>query len=175
MPNLIDLTGKRLGTFTVRGRAPDAGASPSAWWLAVCDCGAEVPVRGDRLRAGSVCPKCTSARAGRRIRNFGGLTLSEFVAANSEYVTECGCLLWTGAADQNGYGVITVNRKPVGAHRVSWSLANGPIPGGLHILHRCDTPPCINPDHLFLGTPADNVADMIRKQRHRFGRRHLYR
>ena len=54
------------------------------------------------------------------------------------------------------------------AHRVAWMLAHGPIPRGMNVLHRCDVPRCVNPDHLFLGTQHDNVRDMIAKGRARF-------
>jgi hypothetical protein len=50
-----------------------------------------------------------------------------------------------------------------------WEIATGPIPDGLYVLHRCDNPPCFNPDHLFLGTPMDNMRDKMAKGRHRFG------
>jgi hypothetical protein len=88
-----------------------------------------------------------------------------------------GCLLFTGATDKAGYGALSIPTEPpcsgylhkgkwrVLAHRLAWALVNGPIPKGHYICHRCDTPGCINPTHLFLGTPADNTHDAIAKGR----------
>ena len=75
------------------------------------------------------------------------------------------CWLWTGLRHSNGYGVGWANGGRMYAHRVSWLVANGPIPAGLHVLHHCDNPPCVRPDHLFLGTATDNMRDMARKGR----------
>lgn len=77
------------------------------------------------------------------------------------------CWIWT-AATVCGYGCIGYGAGKIAkAHRVSWELHNGPIPGGLCVLHHCDNPLCVNPDHLFLGTRKDNSDDMIAKGRDR--------
>ena len=77
------------------------------------------------------------------------------------------CLIWTGPATKDGYGVMTIGRKKqYRVHRIAYEIANGEeIPPGLLVCHRCDTPLCVNPDHLFLGTARDNMRDMIAKGR----------
>ena len=69
------------------------------------------------------------------------------------------CWPWVGGKKGGGYGIFRVDRKPVGAHRISWQLHNGPIPEGMAVLHKCDNPPCVRPGHLYLGTEADNGRD----------------
>lgn len=78
------------------------------------------------------------------------------------------CWLWTGGHFADGYGAIRHNNKPTGTHRLSWEMHNGPIPNGLCVLHHCDNPPCVRPDHLFLGTKKDNAVDMGQKGRNYF-------
>ena len=84
--------------------------------------------------------------------------------------TTNGCLEYAGAHNAFGYGVIRARRDDgthtmVAAHRAAWTVTHGAIPDGMLVLHRCDNPPCCNPDHLFLGTDADNMADKCSKGR----------
>lgn len=70
---------------------------------------------------------------------------------------ENGCTLWIGTISGTGYGVIWVNRRYEGAHRVAWERQNGPISPGLHVDHLCRTPRCVNPDHLEPVAPGENI------------------
>ena len=77
------------------------------------------------------------------------------------------CHPFIGCRNQEGYGGVLVDGISRKAHRIAWELAIGPIPDGLLVLHHCDNPPCCNVRHLWLGTDADNNADMMRKGRNR--------
>lgn len=82
---------------------------------------------------------------------------------------EYSCWEWVGSKDACGYGVLFRSDRTAPrmfkAHRLSWEIHNGPIPNGLHVLHKCDNPKCVNPSHLWLGTQADNNKDRDAKGR----------
>ena len=75
------------------------------------------------------------------------------------------CWDWQGRLDDGGYGSMTLRGSTILVHRIAWIIDNGEIPKGMNILHKCDNPKCVNPDHLFLGTHFDNMRDMAAKGR----------
>jgi len=81
------------------------------------------------------------------------------------------CWLWKAAKDKDGYGKFKMNRKDYQAHRASWEISIAPINPGMCVLHRCDVPSCVNPDHLFLGTRLENNQDRDAKGRNGYSKR----
>lgn len=155
-----NLAGLQCGFWTVIHLAETRGN-----WICRCLCGNERHVRSSVL--------IRNLRKERGSRGCG----CDFVLMKRAYesnVIRCdGCWRWSGARHGFGYGRVHLRKGvKVSAHRMSWILHNGPIPDGQCVLHRCDNPECTNPDHLFLGSNADNTADMKSKNRHMFGESH---
>jgi len=100
------------------------------------------------------------------------MSLRERFDAKVERIPGVECHLWTAAVNAKGYGLLWSGDRLRSAHRLAYELSKGPIPEGQHVLHRCDTPGCVNPAHLFLGTDAENTADRVAKGRSARGERH---
>lgn len=139
--------------------------------VGTCRCGNELAYLDARSRRRRYCSaECKNAARRDRYEPRGGKPrqpLAERLWARCERQPN-GCLEWQGFRRSGGYGQIGSGGKAAGlveTHRAAWEITHGPIPPGLWVLHRCDNPPCCDPDHLFLGTAADNVADMIAKGR----------
>lgn len=98
---------------------------------------------------------------------FDETLLQDRIWQNCIPVPFSGCWIWLGSVGAGRYGRIMVRGKRKQAHRVAYEAFKGLIPKGLCACHRCDVSLCVNPDHLFLGTQADNVRDCLAKGRHR--------
>lgn len=94
------------------------------------------------------------------------MTDVDYLRFEDRVLLDDGCWEWTGGRTTAGYGECWVDRKVTYAHRAAYELWVGPIPPGASVLHRCDNPGCVRPDHLFVGDHNDNMADMTAKGRH---------
>lgn len=96
--------------------------------------------------------------------------VARLLAENVMPIPECGCMIWMGS-QVHDYGQLSHNFRTVRAHKASYELANGPVPKGLQVLHKCDVRLCVNPEHLYAGTHNDNMRDRQSRDRQAKGER----
>lgn len=157
-----DISGERFGMLVALGPI-GKNDDNQILWDCRCDCGQRTVVVSGNLQSGNTqsCG-CTRKRWSSDLDRFWDKVDKRDAGS---------CWEWTAYKQGKGYGLIGTANGSARAHRISWRIHNGPIPKGLFVLHRCDNPACVNPDHLFLGTHKDNMSDRQRKKRHAYGTR----
>ena len=173
----VPTAGDKFGNWTLVEPAPRRHGMSR--WRCLCACGTERDLDESRLckgftkSCGCLAPVLVSAYQQnkdafpKRPRPPLVFTAKHAARLASRLAIQGDCLVWTGPRDPKGYGMMgACGRSQVRVHRIAWQLANGPIPEGLCVCHRCDNPPCCKVEHLFLGTVADNNWDRVHKGRH---------
>ena len=163
---------------------PDPTAAPKTCGTAVArkgrvsthcqECGVSISVKlsAHKLGRGRYCGLSCASKAKIRAR-WGDDCGTDEANFNRHVIRndDDHCWGWKGRTNIKGYGFFRLGGKKRFAHRASYELHHGPIPAGAVVMHRCDNPPCTNPRHLSVGSPADNNADKHKKGRHAFGTR----
>lgn len=156
------IEGTRFGKLTVL-RLQEI-RNHRTFWLCRCDCGNEKSISSVSLRPGGSRSCGCGHKGAKRNRKCRPIADRFWEKVNKTEV----CWLWTAHVNNHGYGEIHLksgNSTVEYAHRISWMIHFGEIPSGMEVLHSCDNPPCIRPDHLFLGDQKRNLNDAISKGR----------
>lgn len=112
------------------------------------------------------CSGTVNARRNGKIREEK-YSSKEYLLSQIKIDKKTGCWIWQGSKNEDGYGRKRYKGRTTYVHRVFYEVFVGKIPKGMCVLHRCDTPACCNPSHLFIGTQKDNIDDMVNKNRHK--------
>jgi hypothetical protein len=113
-----------------------------------------------------VCGEAHKRACRQKIKFYGKMSIMYIDRFFEKVDKTDDCWNWLASKKWDGYGQVKFEGSMQTAHRTSWILHNGPVPEKLCVLHKCDNPGCVNPEHLFLGTQRDNVHDAIKKGRH---------
>lgn len=156
----IDLIGQsfnKLKVISFNGR----NKRKNLIWNCICECGNTTTAITSELKSGEKksCGCLLSPSYSQALNR-----IKEKITQNS-IVNPNGCIEWQGKLNKKGYGRISFKERRLPIHRASWIVHKGEIPNDLWVLHHCDNPKCVNIDHLYLGTPKDNVRDMDERNR----------
>jgi len=164
-----DLTGKKFGRLTALEIVGKKGTATVYFWKCLCDCGNYQDVNGQHLREGSVnhCNKCPNKSDETILQEAKERFFKSFD------IKETGCWEWNALRNRQGYGCMYYTRSII-ASRFSYMIHKGPLEKYKYICHTCDNPCCVNPDHLYQGTPRDNVQDALKRLRHPCGQKSHY-
>lgn len=165
---MLDITGDIYGRLTVV-RSGHRDPNGILLWECLCSCGNIIYAKSGSLRKGYK-KSCGCLLNETRKVNAHNMGKKNKIQSNEtrffKYVDKTdNCWLWNGDITVGGYGRFWYEGNSVRAHRVSYLLFIGTIPDNLSVLHKCDNPKCVNPEHLFLGTPTQNMEDRDSKNR----------